>query len=193
MSETMQNLGKAFVGESQARNRYTFYAKVALKEGFIQLADIFLETAEQERQHANWVFKLINQLKEKGENVPEIKVEAGVPTILSSTAENLKSAIEGEHYENSEMYPSFADTAEKEGFPEVAVRLRAIAVAEKHHEERYQKLLKEVEAGTMYKKSEEKVWVCRECGFQHSGKTPPIKCPSCDHEAKYFELKCETY
>jgi rubrerythrin len=194
MENTIQNLTKAFIGESQARNRYTFYAKTAKKEGFEQIAEIFLATAENEREHANWLFKLINELKEKSkENLDEIKVEATAPTILSSTAENLKAAIAGENYERTKMYPEFADIAEKEGLLEIAARLRAIAVAEEHHEERFKKLLKEVETGAVFKKEKEVWWVCRECGYIHFGIEPPEKCPSCDHKKNFYQIKCEEY
>ncbi|MDL1971233.1 MAG: rubrerythrin family protein [Candidatus Desulfofervidaceae bacterium] len=194
MQQTIENLTKAFIGESQARNRYTFYAKIAKKEGFEQIAEIFLITAENEREHAKWLFKMINELKKKtDENLGEIVVEAAAPTTLGNTVENLKAAIAGENYEHSKMYPDFADIAEKEGFPEVARRLRAIARAEEHHEERYKKLLKEVEGGTVFKKTSEVYWVCRKCGYVHFGTQPPEKCPSCDHPANYFDLKCEQY
>ncbi len=194
MKNTIENLLKAFIGESQARNRYTFYAKIAKNEGFEQIAEIFLVTAENEKEHASNLFKLINELKKKSnEELDEIKVEAVAPTVLGSTAENLKAAIAGENYEHTKMYPEFADVAEKEGFPEIAARLRAIAKAEKHHEERYKKLLKEVEAVTVFKKEKEVWWVCRECGYVHFGKEPPEKCPSCDHARSYFQLKCEEY
>jgi len=194
MKNTIENLVKAFIGESQARNRYTFYAKISKKEGFEQIAEIFLITAENEKEHASNLFKLINELKKKSnEKLDEIKVEAVPPTVLGSTAENLKAAIAGENYENTKMYPEFAEVAEKEGFPEIAKRIRAIAKAEKHHEERYKKLLKEVEASTFFKKEKDVWWVCRECGYVHFGKEPPEKCPSCDHERSYFQLKCEEY
>jgi rubrerythrin len=194
MISTIENLTKAFIGESQARNRYTFYAKVARKEGFEQIAEIFLTTADNERGHASWLFKLINELKKKSnENLDEIKVEAGAPTILGTTSENLKAAIAGENYEHTEMYPEFADVAEKEGFLEIAKRLRAIARAEEHHEERYKKLLKEVEAGTVFKKEKEVWWVCRECGYVHFGTEPPERCPSCDHARSFYQIKCEEY
>jgi len=194
MKNTIGNLVKAFIGESQARNRYTFYAKIAKNEGFEQIAGIFLITAENEKEHAGNLFKLINELKKKSnEKLDEIKVESVAPTALASTAENLKAAIAGENYEYTKMYPEFADVAEKEGFPEIAKRLRAIAKAEKHHEERYKKLLKEVEAGTFFKKEKEVWWVCRECGYIHFGKEPPEKCPSCDHLRSYFQLKCKEY
>ena len=194
MKNTIENLVKAFIGESQARNRYTFYAKIARNEGFEQIAEIFLITAENEKEHASNLFKLINELKKKrNEKLDEIKVEAAAPTILGNTAENLKAAIAGENYENTKMYPEFADVAENEGFPEIADRLRAISKAEGHHEERYRKLLKEVEAGTFFKKARDVWWVCRECGYVHFGKEPPEKCPSCDHLRSYFQLKCEEY
>jgi len=194
MIETIKNLAKAFIGESQARNRYTFYAKVAQKESYEQISEIFLLTAENEREHASWLMKLINQLKEKtSDNLDEIKVDTGVPTILASTVENLKVAIAGENYEYTKMYPEFADMAEKEGLKEIADRLRAIAKAETHHEERYKKLLAEVEKKTVFKKEKKVYWMCRKCGYIHEGTEPPIKCPSCDHPVNYFQLKCEEY
>ena len=180
MNETIKNLTKAFIGESQARNRYTFYSKIAKKEGFEQIAEIFLITADNEKEHASWLFKLINELKKKsGENIDEINVEAAAPTTLGSTTENLKAAIAGENYEHTKMYPEFAEVAMKEGFPEIATRLKSIAVAESHHEDRYIKLLKQVEAGTVFKKEKEVWWVCRECGYVHYGKEPPKVCPAC--------------
>lgn len=192
--KTIENLAKAFIGESQARNRYTFYSKIAKKEGFEQIAEIFLITAENEREHASWLFRLINELKKRGkENLKEIKVDATVPTILGTTIENLKAAIAGENYEYTKMYPEFANVAEKEGFTDIAKRLRAIARAEEHHEERFKKLLKVVESGTVFKKEKEVWWVCRECGYVHFGKQPPEKCPSCDHERSFYQIKCEEY
>lgn len=194
MKKTIENLIKAFIGESQARNRYTFYAKIAQKEGFEQIAEIFRITADNEKEHASWLFKLINELKSKSnENFNEVKVEAMASTVLGNTQENLKTAIAGENHEYTKMYPEFANVAEKEGFPEIAKRLRAIALAEKHHEERYKKLLKEVETGTVFKKEKEVWWVCRECGYVHFGKTPPEKCPSCDHGRSFYQVKCEEY
>jgi len=193
MKNTIQNLAKAFVGESQARNRYTFYAKIAKKEGFEQIAEIFLLTAENEREHAKWLFRLINELKSKsGENPDEIKIEAGVPTILGDTAENLKAAIAGENFEQTQMYPEFANIAEEEGLTEIAVRLRAIAVAEKHHEERFRELLEEVEENSVFKKDKKVYWVCRKCGYLHEGEEAPEKCPSCNHPQSYFEVGCES-
>ena len=192
--KTIENLTKAFIGESQARNRYTFYAKIAKKEGFEQIAEIFLITAENEKEHASWLFKLINELKKKSEEkLNEINVEVAAPTTLGTTAENLKAAIAGENYEHTKMYPEFADIAEKENLIDIAKRLRAIAKAEEHHEERFKKLLKEIESGIVFKKEKEVWWVCRECGYVHFGKEPPEECPSCSHPKNYFELKCEEY
>ena len=194
MKETIANLAKAFIGESQARNRYTFYAKIAKKEGFEKISEIFMLTADNEAEHAKWLLRMINQLKEKsGGDVNEINVDAAVPTTLGSTVENLKAAIAGERYEHTQMYPEFADTAQKEGFAEIAARLRAIALSEKHHEERYAKLLKGVEGDTFFKKENKVYWVCRKCGYIHEGEEPPEHCPSCGHPKSYFELKCEEY
>ena len=194
LKKTSENLVKAFIGESQARNRYTFYAKTAKQEGFQQVAEIFLVTASNEKEHAENLFDLINLLKTKSaEELDEIKVEAAAPTILGSTTENLKAAIAGENYEHTIMYPTFADIADQEGFPKIAEKLRAIAVAETHHEERYLKLLKQTEAGTLFKKSNPVWWVCMECGYVHFGKEPPETCPSCDHARSYYMLKCEEY
>ena len=194
MKNTLENLAKAFIGESQARNRYTFYAKIAKKEGFEQIAEIFLITAENEKEHASNLFTLINELKKKSkEKLDEMKVEALAPTVLGSTADNLKAAIAGENYENTKMYPDFAEVAKKDGFPKIAEKLRAIAKAEGHHEERYKNLLKEIKAGTFFQKEKDVWWVCRECGYVHFGKKPPEKCPSCDHSKSYFQLKCEKY
>jgi len=194
MQKTLNNLTQAFIGESQARNRYTFYAKIARKEGFEQIGGIFQETADQEKEHAKRLFEHIQELKEKiGDDLDEIKVEATAPTVYAATVENLKAAAAGENYEYTQMYPEFAATAEEEGLNNIAVRLKAIARAEEHHEERYKKLLKEVEAGTVFKKGEEVTWVCRECGYVHSGTEPPEKCPSCDHEKAFYQVQCECY
>ena len=190
MTQTLQNLTKAFIGESQARNRYTFYARVAQKEGYEQIAEIFLLTADQEKAHAKRLFEHIQELKE---GTPEIKVEASAPTTYGTTIENLKAAIAGENFEYTQMYPEFAKTAEAEGFAALANRLKAIAKAEAHHEERYKKLLAELEGGTIFKKPQEIEWVCRECGYVHTGNTPPDKCPSCDHPQAFYQVKCETY
>ncbi len=194
MQKTIENLTKAFIGESMARNRYTFYAKIAQKEGFEQISEIFLITADNEREHAKWLFRLINELKKKsGQQLSEIVVEASAPTMLGNTIENITASIEGEHYEYSKMYPEFAETAEKEGFPEIAKRIRAIAKAEVHHEERYKKLLEALKNNSVFRKDNKQEWMCRKCGYIHEGNTPPEKCPSCDHEINYFQIKCEEY
>lgn len=194
MNETIQNLAKAFIGESQARNRYTFYSKIAKKEGYEQIADIFLVTADNEREHAKWLFRMINQLKENlSEDLNELKVEGEVPLTLDNTIGNLKAAISGERYERETMYPEFADTAEKEGFNDIATRLRAIGKSEEHHEARYMKLLKELEGETVFKKAGKVQWVCRKCGYVHEGEIPPESCPSCSHPSNYFEIMCEQY
>ncbi len=193
MSETLKNLTKAFLGESQARNRYTFYAKIAQKEGYEQIAEIFLLTAENEKTHAKRIFEHIQKLKGKDKKLDTITIEAEASTIYGTTKENLKSAIAGEKYEYSEMYPEFAKIARKEGYPKIADRLKAIAMAELHHEERYKKLLKEVVSGTVFKKEREIWWVCRECGYIHFGKTPLKVCPSCNHPQSYYQVMCEKY
>jgi len=190
MTQTLQNLVKAFIGESQARNRYTFYARVAQKEGYEQIAEIFQLTADQEKIHAKRLFEHIQELKK---DTAEIKVEASAPLTYGTTIENLKAAIAGEHYETSEMYPEFAKIAEAEGLTDLANRLKAIAKAEAHHEERYKKLLQELAGGTIFKKEREVEWVCRECGYVHTGTTPPDKCPSCDHPQAFYQVKCENY
>ncbi len=194
MKKTIENLTKAFIGESQARNRYSFYAKIAKKEGFEQISEIFLLTAENEKEHAKWLYRLINQLVEKSrENISEIKVEASAPLALGDTVKNLKSAIAGESYEQTTMYPDFARIAEEEGLPEIAQRLKAVAVAEKHHQERFQKLLDNLENNSLFKKKEKVYWVCRKCGYIHEGEEVPEACPSCGHPKAYFELKSENY
>ncbi len=191
MEKTLENLTKAFIGESQARNRYNFYSKQAQVEGYPQIAEIFLETADNEREHAKWLFKLIQDLREGELN--EIEVGALAPLTLGTTSDNLKAAIAGEHYENSEMYPEFAGVALEEGLPEVSERLLAIAHAEEHHESRYKKLLEQVDAGTLFKKTEEVEWTCIKCGYTYKGEKPPEKCPSCDHAGIYFKLYDEKY
>jgi rubrerythrin len=190
MQKTLKNLALSFAGESQARNRYTMYAKVAKNEGYEQIAGIFIETAEQEKQHAKTFFQFIQKLKTDNE---PIMVEADVPTIYGTTIENLQSAIDGEHHENAVLYPDFAKEAEAEGLPEIAGKFRMIAKAEEHHEERYRNLLKVLEAGQIFEKDEEVYWVCRECGYVHFGKKAPAICPSCDHPMAFYQVKCETY
>jgi rubrerythrin len=194
MNETIKNLAKAFVGESQARNRYTMYAKVAKKEGYEQIAEIFMITADQEKEHASKLFKEIQELKKEApEELKALEILAEVPIVYGTTAENLQAAAEGENYEYTEMYPGFADIADAEGYLKIAKRLRAIAKAEEHHEERYLKLLKQVKAGTIFKKEEEVWWVCRECGYVHFGKEALEECPSCNHAQAFYQLKCEEY
>jgi rubrerythrin len=191
MNKTIENLSKAFVGECQARNRYTFYSKIAKKEGYEQISDIFRLTADQEKEHASWLLKMINKIKD--ENFTDITVETDVPLILGDTIQNLKSAIKGENHECTHMYPEFSEQAEKDGYPEIAQRLRAISKAEEHHEERYKKALEQLEKKSVFKKEEETWWVCRECGYQSFGYEPPLLCPSCDHPQAYYEVKCENY
>lgn len=194
MVETLDNLAKAFIGESQARNRYTIYSKIAKKEGYPQIAQIFLETADNERVHAKWIFRMIQKVEVKsGEKPDAIHVDAEAPLTLGDTAVNLKSAIAGEHYENSEMYPEFAEQAKKDGFEDIADLLSAIGHAEVHHEERYIQLLAEVEAGTLYKKEQPFNWTCSKCGYVHKGEEPPEICPACKHPRKYFQIRCEQY
>jgi rubrerythrin len=190
MSKTIYNLAAAFIGESQARNRYTFYTKTAKKEGFEKVSALFALTAEQENEHAKWLMRLINELRQKENFTDDIKVEeAEVPTTLGTTVENLKAAIAGENYEQTSMYPEFADTAQEEGYPEIAVRLRAIARSEQNHEARYQQALDEIEQNKMFEKGEEVTWVCRKCGYAHTGIRAVAECPSCGHPQAYFETK----
>lgn len=194
MKNTIECLTKAFIGESQARNRYTFYASSARKEGYEQIAEVFTITADNENEHAEWFFKYLNTLKAKsGNSFSEVSVEADAPVIWGKTMENLKAAIAGENMEHSKLYPEFAQIAGSEGFPDIAARFRSIAVAEQHHEERFGKLLKELEAGTLFNKKEPVWWFCRKCGYMHFGNQPPEKCPSCDHERSYYQVKSEIY
>ena len=193
MEQTLKNLCKAFIGESQARNRYTFYSKIAKKEGYEQIAEIFLITADNEREHAKKLFDHIQELKKDAENPDEIQVESSVPTTFGTTIENLKAAINGENHEYTSMYPEFADTAKEENLLQISNRLRAIAIAEQHHEERFKKLLKQIKDATIFKKDKEIQWVCRECGYIHVGKEPQKNCPSCDHEKAFYQVKCEEY
>jgi rubrerythrin len=193
MLKTIENLAKAFAGESMARNKYISFAKIAKKEGFEQVAAALQLTSDNEREHASWTSKLINALNAGATELDEIKIEATVSTSLGNTAANLKAAIEGELHEATTMYPEFADVADSEGLPEVAKRLRAIGVAEAHHAENYRKMLAQVEAGTFFKKDRKVEWVCRECGYVHVGEEPPERCPACDHDRGYYQLKCEEY
>ena len=185
-SKTERNLLAAFAGESQARNRYTYFASQARKEGFVQIADVFEETANQEKEHAKRFFKPL----EGG----DCEVQAAFPAgAIGSTAENLKAAAAGEHHEWESMYPGFADIAEDEGFEEIAKVFEAIAVAEKQHEKRYLGLLANVEAGTVFKKDEKVVWRCRNCGYLHEGEEAPKACPACAHPQAHFELLAENW
>jgi rubrerythrin len=192
--KTLENLGKAFIGESMARNRYTMYAGIARKEGYQQIAAIFIATAENELEHAEWNIRMLNSLVEKtGSKHSELKTDSEVPHVMKTTPENLAAAIAGENYEFTKMYPEFADVAQKEGFPEVAVRLRSIARAEGHHEARYNLLLEQVKAGTVFKKPVKAKWICMKCGYVHEASTPPVKCPACDHDKSYYMLLYEQY
>ena len=195
MKKTLINVLQAYVGESQARNRYTFYGKVSKKEGYEQIAGLFYEIANQEKTHGKNFFRMYQQLaKESDLNEKEIKLnDVPVPTVYETTIENLKAAIAGEHWENSTLYPKFAKIADEEGFPKIAAQIRAIGKAEEHHEEIYTKLLKQLEEGTVFKKEEKIYWVCRECGYIHYGTEPPENCPSCNHPQSYFQRKCEEF
>ncbi len=185
-SKTEKNLLTAFAGESQARNRYTYFASKARKEGFVQIADIFEETADQEKEHAKQFFKLL----EGG----DVEIQAAFPAgVIGSTGENLKAAAGGEHHEWESMYPQFAAVAREEGFTDVAKVFAAVAVAEKQHEKRYLGLLANVEAGTVFKKKAKVVWRCRNCGYLHEGAEAPAECPACAHPQAHFELLAENW
>ena len=172
-TQTEQNLLAAFAGESQARNKYTYFASKAKKEGFEQIADLFLKTADNEKEHAKLWFKELDG--------------------IGDTAANLNAAADGENYEWTDMYEGFAKTAEEEGFPELAAKFRGVAANEKHHEERYRALLQNVEAQEVFKKSEVKIWECRNCGHILVGTEAPEKCPVCDHPQAYFEVRSTNY
>ncbi len=185
-SKTEKNLLTAFAGESQARNRYTYFASQARKHGCIQIADIFAETADQEKEHAK---RLFTQLQGG-----EVEICAAFPAgVIGTTTENLKEAAGGEHYEWTEMYPNFAKVAKAEGFNDVAGIFTAIAVAEKQHEKRYNELRANIEVGRVFKRDQVVVWRCRNCGYLHSGKEAPKTCPACDHPQAYFELLGENW
>ena len=185
-TQTEKNLLISFAGESQARNRYTYFASVAKKEGYEQIAAVFTETADQEKEHAKRFFKFL----EGG----ILEITATFPAgAIGTTAQNLKAAAEGEHEEWIDAYPEFARIAEEEGFTEIAVCFKMVARAEKEHEDRYRKLLERVEAGKVFEREEEIDWQCRNCGYVHHGKTAPGKCPACKHEQAYFEAKRENY
>ena len=194
MQKTIENLTKAFIGESQARNRYTFYASTARKEGYEQIAEVFTITADNENEHAEWFYKMLNQaIQKSGQKIDPMVVEADAPIMWKTTADNLKAAIAGETLENAVLYPAFADQAQRDGFPDFAARIRSIAAAEKHHKERYEALLENLSKGTLFRKEKPVWWFCRKCGYIHFGTEPPEKCPSCDHERSYYQVRCENY
>lgn len=172
-TQTEKNLQAAFAGESQARNKYTYFASVAKKEGYEQISSLFLKTADNEKEHAKMWLKELQG--------------------IGNTAENLTEAAGGENYEWTDMYEQFAVTAEKEGFTELAAKFRAVGEIEKHHEERYRALLKNVETAEVFKKSQIKVWECRNCGHISVGKNAPEVCPVCNHPQSYFEVHAENY
>jgi rubrerythrin len=195
MLKTVECVAKAFIGESQARNRYTFYAKIAADEGYEEIAAIFRETADQEKEHAKKLFLIIQDLKKKGVEIEdELKInEVGMPTSFGTTLDNLKAAAAGEKYENQIMYPEFAKIAESEGYKDILQAFKIIGVAEVHHEERYKKLIAQVEAKTFFKKPKKTTWICRECGYQHEGTEPPEKCPLCGKPKSFYQTKKEEY
>ena len=185
-TQTEKNLLTSFAGESQARMRYTYFASVAKKEGYEQIAAIFTETADQEKEHAKRMFKWL----EGG----MVEITASYPAgVIGTTAENLKAAAAGENEEWTADYPHFADVADEEGFPAIAAMYRNIAIAEKAHEERYLALLANIENESVFKKEEETVWQCRNCGFVHEGTEAPKACPACLHPQAYFEVKKTNY
>ncbi len=185
-SKTQKNLITAFAGESQARNRYIFFASKAKKEGFVQIADIFEETANQEREHAKRLFKFMTG--------GEAQITAGFPFgVIGDTVDNLRAGAAGENYEWTTMYPNFAKTAREEGFDEIAAAMEAIAVAEKQHEKRYLALAKNIDEGKVFKKDSTVVWCCRNCGYLHEGPEAPQECPACAHPQEHFELLAENW
>jgi rubrerythrin len=185
-SQTERNILTAFAGESQARNRYSYFASQARKDGYVQIADIFEETANQEREHAKRLFKLLPG--------GEVEVQAAFPAgVIADTASNLKAGAAGERYEHTEMYPGFAQTAREEGFEAIAQIFEAIAVAEKQHEKRYLGLAANIENGTVFQKPGSVVWRCRNCGYLHEGTEAPGACPACAHPQAHFELLAENW
>jgi rubrerythrin len=190
-TQTAENLLISFAGEAQARTRYTYYASIADKEGFKQMKNLFLETADNEKEHGKRFFKFL--VAGLDELPAMVKIAAEYPVAMGTTAENLKAAAAGENEEWADMYPAFAKTAEEEGFPEIAIVYRNIADAEKRHETRFLKLAANIEAGTVFKKPEKVLWKCGNCGYIMEGKEAPAKCPACDHPQAYFEVFAETY
>ena len=185
-TETEKNLLKAFAGESQARNRYTYFTSVAKKEGYVQIADIFEETANQEKEHAKRFFKFLEG------GTPEI-IACYPAGVIGTTAENLKAAAGGEHEEWTDLYPGFAAKAKEEGFTAVAMVFESICNAEKQHEKRYLGLLKNIENNTVFKKSSSVTWRCRNCGYLHTAESAPQACPACAHKQAYFEVLAENW
>ncbi len=184
-TKTAKNLLTAFAGESQARMRYTFYASVAKKEGYVQVSKVFQETADQEKEHAERLFKFLRA----GGITGELEIQASYPAgPLASTEENLRAAAAGEKYEYTEMYPEFAKVAEEEGFMEIAVALRSIARAEQWHHDRYIALADNIANGRVFKREKKILWRCQNCGYIHEGTEPPAKCPACDHDRGYFMI-----
>ncbi len=189
-TKTAENLLKSFAGESQARTRYTYYASVAKKQGYLQIAEIFLETAEQEKEHAKRFFKFLKE-DYQGE---AIEITASYPVALyDETVDNLKAAAMGENEEWTEMYPEFAKVAREEGFPEIAVAYDMISKVEYEHEKRYLKLMENIVKGEVFKKEEKVLWKCRNCGFIAEAKEAPAKCPACLHPQSYFEVAGRNY
>ena len=185
-TQTEKNILTAFAGESQARNRYTYFASQAKKDGYVQISEIFTETANQEKEHAKRLFKLL----EGG----EVEVTAAFPAgVIGTTLDNLKESAAGENYEYTDMYPGFAKTALEEGFEEIAEIFNAIAVAEKQHEKRYLALAANIANNTVFKKDQSVVWRCRNCGYLHDGDSAPEECPACAHAQAHFELLGENW
>ncbi len=185
-SETEVNLMAGFAGESQARNRYTYFASKAKKEGFVQISDIFAETADQEREHAKRLFKFMTG--------GEAEITGAFPFgVIGDTVDNLRAGAAGENYEWTSMYPGFAKTAREEGFEDIAAAFESIAVAEKQHEKRYLALAANIDAGTVFKKDSPVVWRCRNCGYLHEGPEAPKLCPACAHPRAHFEVLGENW
>ncbi|MCB8818188.1 rubrerythrin [Desulfosporosinus shakirovi] len=191
-TKTAENLLKAFAGESQARNRYTYYASVADKEGYKQIKNIFIETADNEKEHAKRFYKFLLAGLES-ELPAVIEISASFPVAQGTTLDNLVAAAGGENEEWNELYPEFAKVAEEEGFPEIAAAFKMIAAAEKWHEKRYNKLAQNIKNGKVFKKEETKLWKCGNCGYVHEGTGAPDECPACIHPQAHFEVFEETY
>ncbi|SDK91330.1 rubrerythrin [Natronincola ferrireducens] len=188
-TKTAENLMKAFAGESQARNRYTYYAAIAKKEGYVQIHNLFIETADNEKEHAKRFLKFFDESM-KGEMV---EITASFPVGLGDTKANLLAAAEGENEEWDELYPAFADVADEEGFPEIATVFRKIAEVEKHHEKRYRKLLENIENNSVFAKESVVEWKCNNCGYIHKGEKAVELCPACAHPQGHFEVFVESY